>query len=420
VPEDNVVHLPTPPIPPPAPGRKLSSWVAGFLELTDGIQSPEIFRKWAAITAIAGALEQKIWIRSQKEILYPNLYTFLVGPSGSGKTRALRACNNLWQELRESHYVAPIKLSKSSLIDVLAKAVRVIRGTEQFNSLLIAAGELGVLLPGYDSDFMNALTYIYDREKYDEQFRNVHKGEPLVIEKPQINLLACCTPSFLTELMPAGAWEQGFLSRVIIVYSGHTDIQPLDLLGDETQKSNPLAAALAHDIRKIGSEDNYRRLQFTRGAADTIEHWHINRHGAPDHPRLVNYGSRRTTHLLKLSMIAALDHSDAEVITAEDVSCAQNWLAEAETYMPDIFKAMASGGDAQITMELHHYILEYNTRKGQPVPSQQVFSWLRVRAPSNSHMDIVNLMIRSGMIEAVTSGGVVAYFARDHDKGDSL
>src|SRR5258708_7370487 len=117
---ENVIHL-------PAPGRKLSSWVAGFLELTDGIQSPEIFRKWSAITAIAGALEQKIWIRSQGEILYPNLYTFLVGPSGSGKTRALRACNSLWQELKESHYVAPIKLSKSSLVDVLSKAIRVIK-----------------------------------------------------------------------------------------------------------------------------------------------------------------------------------------------------------------------------------------------------------------------------------------------------
>jgi hypothetical protein len=171
------------------------------LELTDGIQSPEIFRKWSAITAIAGALEQKIWIRSQGEILYPNLYTFLVGPSGSGKTRALRACNTLWQELRDSHhFVAPIKLSKSSLVDVLAKAVRIIRGTHQFNSLLIAAGELGVLIPGYDSDFMNALTYIYDVEKYDEQFRNVHKGEPLVIESLRSISWLVALPLFLLSL----------------------------------------------------------------------------------------------------------------------------------------------------------------------------------------------------------------------------
>jgi energy-coupling factor transporter ATP-binding protein EcfA2 len=409
--EDNVAYL-------PAPGRKLSSWVAGFLELTDGIQSPEIFRKWSAITAIAGALEQKIWIRSQGEILYPNLYTFLVGPSGSGKTRALRACNSLWQELRDTHFVAPIKLSKSSLVDVLAKATRIIRGTHQFNSLLIAAGELGVLIPGYDSDFMNALTYIYDVEKYDEQFRNVHKGEALVIEKPQINLLACCTPSFLTELMPAGAWEQGFLSRVIIVYSGHTDIQPLDLLGEAIQRTNPLAAALAHDIKKIGDEKNYRRLAFTREAAAALENWHITRHGAPDHPRLTNYSSRRTTHLLKLSMIAAMDHSDAEVIEAHDVQCAQDWLIEAETYMPDVFKAMSSGGDAELTKELHHYIRTHTARTGQGVPAHHIFLWLRSRAPAHSHRDLVDLMLKAGMVRSEISGGVIVYFAKDHDKGD--
>jgi hypothetical protein len=43
----------------------------------------------------------------------------------------------------------------------------------------------------------------------------------------------------------------------------------------------------------------------------------------------MNYSSRRTTHLLKLSMIAAMDHSDAEVIEATDVTCAQDWLIEA-------------------------------------------------------------------------------------------
>jgi energy-coupling factor transporter ATP-binding protein EcfA2 len=409
--EDNVAYL-------PAPGRKLSSWVAGFLELTDGIQSPEIFRKWSAITAIAGALEQKIWIRSQGEILYPNLYTFLVGPSGSGKTRALRACNTLWQELRESHFVAPIKLSKSSLIDVLAKATRIVRGTHQFNSLLIAAGELGVLIPGYDSDFMNALTYIYDVEKYDEQFRNVRKGNHWLLNGLKLIYLLVVLPAFLLNLCLQEPGSKGFLSRVIIVYSGHTDIQPLDLLGDNLQRANPLAAALAHDIKKIGDEKNYRRLAFTREAAAALENWHITRHGAPDHPRLTNYSSRRTTHLLKLSMIAAMDHSDAEVIEAHDVQCAQDWLIEAETYMPDVFKAMSSGGDAELTKELHHYIRTHTARTGQGVPSHHIFLWLRSRAPAHSHRDLVDLMLKAGMVRSEISGGVIVYFAKDHDKGD--
>src|SRR5438270_12959948 len=90
-------------------------------------------------------------------------------------------------------------------------------GLTTFNSLLIASKELGALIPGYDTDFLNALTYLYDNAKYDEKRRG--KSEPLVIERPQVNLIGCTTPGFLLDTMPIGAWSQGFLSRVILVYS---------------------------------------------------------------------------------------------------------------------------------------------------------------------------------------------------------
>jgi hypothetical protein len=132
---------------------------------------------------------------------------------------------------------------------------------------------------------MNALTYIYDVEKYDEQFRNVHKGEPLVIERPQINLLACCTPSFLTELMPAGAWEQGFLIAllsfilVILIFS-------LWIYLVITATNKPSRRRIRPRHQENRRRKNYRRLAFTREAAAALENWHITRHGAPDHPRL--------------------------------------------------------------------------------------------------------------------------------------
>src|SRR5262245_66332998 len=37
---------------------------------------------------------------------------------------------------------------------------------------------------------------------------------------PQINLLGATTPSYLNQVMPPGAWDQGFISRTILVYSG--------------------------------------------------------------------------------------------------------------------------------------------------------------------------------------------------------
>lgn len=50
---------------------------------------PEIFRQWGGISCVAGASERKVWIRSMKMDLYPNLYTILVAPPGISKSVAL-------------------------------------------------------------------------------------------------------------------------------------------------------------------------------------------------------------------------------------------------------------------------------------------------------------------------------------------
>jgi len=413
----NVVHL-------PAAGRKLASWVAGFLEYTDGIQSPEPFRRWAAICAIAGALERKVWIRSQGSDLYPNLYVFLVGPPGLGKSNALHECEQLWRELG-THNVAPVSLTKAAFIDELSRASRVINQTKQINSLLVAVGELGALIPGYDPDFFNALTYLYDGRHYEESRRTIK--EPIIIHEPLVNILACCTPSFLTGMMPVQAWEQGFLARVIIIYSDDTtQIKPLDLMDEVKRQDEGLKLALLHDLKEIASETHYRKLQFTQEAANLMNNWHETKgpwsitddskfgNGKLSHPRLQHYNTRRTAHLLKLCMIASCDRSNQDHITAEDFRTALNWMFEAEGHMPDIFIAMSSGGDAQVINELYHFIMSYNVKnKGVPIPSHMVYTFLSDKTSANSVTNIISVMERSDMIKSTVWNGLPAFLANN-------
>src|SRR6267378_5066033 len=69
------------------PGRRrLTSWIESFIEHTVNLESAEIYRKWAAISMIAAALEQRVWVDTGSA-LYPNIYTFLVGHPGIGKSR---------------------------------------------------------------------------------------------------------------------------------------------------------------------------------------------------------------------------------------------------------------------------------------------------------------------------------------------
>ena len=66
---------------------------------------------------------------------------------------------------------------------------------------------------------------------------------------------------------------------------------------------------------------------------------------APDHPKLLSYNTRRLHHLLKLCMVAALACDSELIITVDHFVEALDWLVELETFMPDIFKSMRTGGD---------------------------------------------------------------------------
>src|SRR4051812_35383690 len=98
-------------------------WIESFLEATNGLPAPSIFLKWAAISAIAGALERKVWVRMNRMNLYPNMYVFLVAAPGVGKTVSGTQTEILWRGL-EHHHVAPTNASKAALIDVLAESKR--------------------------------------------------------------------------------------------------------------------------------------------------------------------------------------------------------------------------------------------------------------------------------------------------------
>lgn len=394
-------------IPLRSSGRELSSWIDYFLEFTSDIQSDPLFIKWAGIATIAGALERKVWIISQKKILYPNLYTLLVGPPGSGKTRALTECEDLWHVLTD-HKIAHTSLTKASLVDALRDAERSVLGHPDlgtFNSLLIACGELMNLIPQYDTAFMGMLTDVYDNKQYSEKRRS--KDIDFVIKCPQINMIGCTTASFLTDLMPPGAWDQGFLSRTIIVYSeGLSAAKPLNLLDDEKPRDPVLEAALKKDLVSIGNRVG--KLIFERDAAGLLETWNQTRKNHdPAHPRLTHYNTRRMVHLLKLCMVAAANHG-SPTITSHDVQTAQNWLAEAEGVMADIFLAMASGGDARVINECHHWLIVQQVRSNKAQTGASLRQFLAGRIPAHSVERVVDLMFRTGAIKAVGTDEVWA------------
>ena len=388
--------------------RRHPSWIDAFCDYTEGMGAPLIFRRWSAICAMAGALERKTWVRSRGSDLYPNLYTVLVGAPGVGKTASLSTTERLWRSLPD-HCVAPTSLTKAALIDALTDAKRrIIRPGltppyVEFNSLLVLAGELGVLLPQYDYDFMNTLTAIYDGYEYAERRRT--KDLKITIPAPQLNILGATTPSSLNNFLPEGAWDQGFLSRTILIYSGEKILAPLF---DEIGRDEDLYKSLLADLKLIGNL--FGRFEFTPEAGSAISNWHqAGGPPAPDHPKLTHYVTRRTAHLLKLCMVASVDTGSGLTITLPHYQTALGWLLEAEEHMPDIFRSMNTGGDGRAMEEAWHFIFHAYAKERKPIAEHRLYAFLREKVPSHSVEKIISVMVKSQILKQDISAGVLGY-----------
>lgn len=397
-------------LPTPGKGRQLPSWIDGFMEYTQQIWTIDPFRRWTAICAIAGALERKVWVRSQGSNIYPNLYVFLVGPPAIGKTRPIEVCEQLWQQsLNETHHIAKVSLTKASFIDELSAANRVVHALDPatYNSLLVASKELKALLPEYDRDFLGMLTFLYDGVRYDEKRRG--NPEPVVIERPVVNLIGACTSAFLLETLPDVAWNDGFLSRVIIIHRDIVAERELDLLQEEREGTHPLAKALIHDMRLIGEQIG--KIPFERDAAVALSKWHADKSNRPVHPRLQHYNSRRSFNAIKLCMISAVDRNVPSV-ELQDVTSATEWLQEAEVEMANMFLSFRAGSDTQVISDAHHWLRTMEVRGRAGVPSRLMYEFLAGKLPSYKVTPTIELMIRAGLIRAEVKEGVTLFFAR--------
>lgn len=388
--------------------RKFENWVEAFEEYTENLSSPFIYRRWVAISILAAAAERKIWTTNAMGDLFLNQYIFLLGAPGVGKTAVTSLAYKAISSLRD-HKVASSSITRATMISELDDAKRfksTPTGTLAFNALYIVSNEIGVLLPAWETDFMNKLTDIYDGKPYSESRRA--KAHCADIPKPIYNLLAAGTPGYLSTVIPDVAWDQGFMSRVIIVYSDELIRKSLFFTPElDTQRWEELMK----DLRGIASLAGL--VKFTPEAFEFLDTFWLG--GAKEtnllHPKLQFYNVRRPAHLLKLAMIASLAESNSLLVEMRHCQQALQWLTGAEVFIPEMFKAMNSGGDTKIIKDAWYYVYEHNKIKQAGVPESQLYAFLSQRVTVEKIKWIVEVMQSSKLLRIEITAAGKLYFA---------
>ena len=232
------------------PGKRAcESWIEAFIEHTEALESAVIYRRWSAIAMLAATLEQKVWLNLGTP-LYPNLYTFLIGQPGIGKSRAIMAASALAREALPEMFFGSTSMTRASLSDHMNEAKRFFANIPfapiEYHSLVIVADEFSVLMDQYDTALTAAFVEFYDCNPYSEGRRVANIRTK--VQRPQLNMLAGSTPSNLLHTLKEHVWDQGLMSRVIMVYS---EDRPLVDVFEAKPLDKP--KDLIHDLKLINT-----------------------------------------------------------------------------------------------------------------------------------------------------------------------
>lgn len=323
--------------------------------------------------------------------MYPNLFMFIVAHPGVGKSRTIGEGRRYYRAVPE-HKLAPISMRFASVVDFLKRSKKTILHAKpeplEYNHMYICADELGAFMHKHDEEMIDGLSAFYDATPYGQHRRT--SDLKIDIESPLINMIAGSTPSNLLGFMPEKAWDQGFTSRLMLIFSDER------IVGDDFENTkDPYSEDLEHDLLLINNITG--EFQVTDDYRQCVANWkELGCPPVPNHPKLTHYVTRRPAHLYKLSMISAIDRGPELILTRDDFNTAMNWLVDAEIRMPDIFKAGASNADGKALEEIVHYIRLSD--KGTGVSENQIRRFARDRIPIHSIMRVIDILAGSGQI----------------------
>lgn len=363
-------------------------------------------RFWAGVSAVAGALQRKVWIDQAYFKWYANFYICLVAPPGVvSKSTTSGVAMSLLRRVPGVRF-GPDIVTWQSLVSTFAGAASAFEWPAgQWNTmsaLTLESSEFGNLLNPQDREMVDLFVTLWDGKQGALTKETKASGNDSV-ENPWINMIACTTPAWIAGSFPEYMVGGGFTSRCVFVFANKKANEvaypikhvPADFLrqGD----------ALVDDLTQISKICGEYKLTEEAYAWGT-EWYH--RHNSQPNPNLQDerfggYLARKQTHIHKLAMVIAAAQHSSLAITAEDLAVADAMVSDLEGDMQQVFARIGKSATAANSEQL----LAYIRRMGEVEWSQAYAHVHRFFPMLKNYEDVLMGLIKSKQVELVQQPG---------------
>lgn len=381
-----------------------ADWLEAFVSYAQIGEAPVKMYFWAGVSAIAGALQRRVWIDQEIFRWFPNFYIVLVAPPGivSKSTTASISMNLLRQV--EGVKFGPDVVTWPALVTAFAEATSAFPFEGDYypqSALTLESSEFGNLLNPNDPQMVDLLVSLWDGKQGVFDKRTKSSGNDTV-ENPWINLIACTTPSWIAGNFPEYMIGGGFTSRCVFVYAEKKAKFVAYPGRHVVAATEGLKRTLIRDLQDIATITG--PMVIAEDAMDWGDEWYERHYRAKhlhlDDARFGGYIARKQTHIHKLAMVLSAAKGNDRKITKEMLMFADARVTELERDMPLVFRNIGLTPDAQGANRIVALLSRYES-----MPYAELYKAVHALFPNAQAFEqVFKGLLGSGQIKVTQKG----------------
>ena len=392
-----------------------------YLDYTEFTESPRIFHRWSAITAVGALLSRNVFIQlGIQGRIYPNLYVMLMGAAGTRKSSAIKLVKRTISAAGYTTFAADKTSKEKFLMDLAGMPeysadagfrtknsgpasfdldAQLFGGNnDEPKDVFIVADEFNEFAGAGNIEFFTTLGNLWDWDDpvnpFSQKFKN---SSPVEIFQPTVSILSGNTAENFSRAFPAESQGIGFLSRLLLIHGERT--------GKKFWKppipEDSIRVQLEHSFRAIlKTTSGGIEVPIEEEAGELLEQIYTGWEELDD-SRFLSYASRRFTQLLKLCLIMSAG-SWAQVISRHHVIAANTVLSAAELHMP---KAMGEFGQAKSSPQVDK-IMSILSSATKPLTQKDLFIRMGNDLEAQSKLaDLMNKLVIQNKVQHIAGKG---------------